>query len=1294
MPRNYLYSLLILVVWKPTLVLGQQFVLQESTESEEIYLLSNPELKIAPYFELLIPASLSKTIEILEQEIQELPIKISESERKALALDTSENIFDLHNEGFFRGEKVVNLIVHVARPNAESVYITKSLIIKIPKLSSSVVPSSLQKNKNFNQTNSPLSSGKWFKIPIPKEGVYELNFSYLSDLGIELSNIDPRNIQLWGTTGWMLSELNSQEKPELTQIPIIIEGEEDSSFDNSDRVIFFGNSPHEVIRNGDSFSHEIHPYSNETFVFLTVGSFPRMRLSPTVLQSSTAISISSFTDFKWKEQELYKAEDRQKTGRYWLGQRIPATSQNQLISILNDISPGIISNQPITISGLIYSRALRRTSFQIYFNDDQITQFNISPVSGGDLFYTGNAAVGRTFDKTVSPNIQNNILNIDLIMSNGDNGANGYVDYLRLVYERKLVAKNGFLTFHPPSNSEPTELAKFKLSGFASTPFVFDITNPVSPIWYKTNNSNSGIEFNAPKDQHRRYIAQSKIYSPPIATSIENQNLKGITFYPDYIVVTNALFKLYAKELAQYRSKKGLTPLVVTQTEILNEFSGGVTDPTAIRNFLKFLWDRSLSTSRNLPKYLLLFGDTTYDTKGIVNNAYINHVLTYQSPNSLNRIGFYVSNDYFGFMDDNEGNFSLGSRIDIGIGRIPSQTLAEARASLDKIFVYENPKNNGDWQNLFTFVGDDDLPNRTLRDLHVCNADGTADRMNVINSGIRLKKIYMFDYPEEITGTGRKLPTATADLINSVNNGTLVVNYSGHGNTSVLTDEELFSIDQIPNLTNSDKLSIFVTATCQFGRYDDIHAQSGAEQLVFAKNGGAIASFTTTRIVYTSSNPNGGQNFGLNIALSQQMLARDSDGKPSTLGDIYLRTKNTAGGSSSNSRRFILLGDPALRIALPSTTAEITKINDVSFSTLDTVLTIKALDKVTIHGVIKNHDGTFDTSYNGIISINVLDAKRTVSLSQDLPWIEDRGCYLYNNTDRECTYEIESNTLFKGTSIVENGTFSSTFILPKDISFNPNRGRIIMFANDKNSTAGGSFTNVIFNGINKNAVNDGQGPELNIFLNDESFFNGDLTTDKPKLIIELTDSSGINTTGTGVGHNITATIDTNPIRTLVLNEFYESALNDFSKGRIEYPMEEFPEGNYSLKVRAWDVHNNLAEETIFFEVAESKNLVINKMYNYPNPMNNSTAFTFEHNQQGNSLEVDIRIYTLSGRPVKHLQEYITNTSNSYASITWKGRDRDNNRLGSGTYIYVLRVTANTPEGRKSTEKIEKIVIIR
>ncbi len=1265
----------------------------ENHKDYDVYLLSNPDLKVAPYFELLVPGNTPNSFEILDQEITTINTTLVDDQVLGMALSSDVPIAELKNPGFFQGKEVENLILHVARQNRDQLLITSRLKVRVNRVPTTTT--SLRFNQKKQIADSPFSTGNWYKITIPKRGIYQLNSEYLQEIGINIDSIDPRNIQIWGTNGWVLPELNSAEKPEFTQFPIIVEGESDGSFDSGDRVLFFGNSAHQIERQGSTFTHEIHPYSDVTHVFLTIGTDSGNRLSTTTLSGSSSATISTFTDFIWKEEELNKAEDRQRSGRYWLGQSIPATAQNIPVSIFRDTIPGILPNQDIRTSGRIYSRALRTTSYNVSLNSSSVAQLNISRVSGGYQSYNGDAAVGRTFSSTLTTSIEDDILEMEVIMSNGDDGATGFVDYLRFQAERSLTAENDFLFFLPPENSTPNDITDYQLSGFNNSPIVLDVTDPTNPIRYEVSSNGNDFDFKAPHDDDRQYLAQASLFVPPVGSSVASQNIKGLSNYPDYIIVTSETFKPYADELAQYRINDGLTPLVVTQTEILNEFSGGSTDPTAIRDFLKFLWDRAIIDGEATPKHLLLFGDTTYDTKNIIDNAFTNHVLTYQSPNSLSRIGSYGSDDYFGFMDDNEGGFTVGSRIDIGIGRIPAQNRREARIALDKIYIYENPENAGDWQNMITFAGDDDFPDINLnRDLHVWNADGTADRMNVIDSGLRLNKIYLFDYPEEVTSSGREIPGATADFIKALNSGTLVINYSGHGNTDVLSDEGLFSIDDIPSLTNSDKLSILVTATCQFGRYDNINAQSGAEKLFFAENGGAVASFTTTRIVYTSSNPEGGQNFALNIALSQQILIRDSDGRPATMGEIYMRTKNTSAGSSSNSRRFILLGDPALRIALPSKPVGITEINGIDVTASDTVVTIKALDTVTLKGEVSNLDSTFNANYNGVVSVALLDAKRTVSLPQDLEWIDSRGCFLYRGSSRECTYEIENSTLFKGSANVINGEFEMTFVLPKDISFNPNQARIVVFADGEDGTAGGSFTNVIFNGINENAVNDGTGPELDIYLNDESFFNGDLTTDQPKLIVELADSSGINATGTGVGHEIIATIDTNPMRTVTLNEFYQGALNDFSKGRIEYPLEAIPEGNYSLKVRAWDVHNNPSEESIFFEVAQSEDLVIDDVYNYPNPMNNETSFTFEHNQQGNALDVDIRIYTLSGRPVQHLQEFITNTAGSYASIPWNGRDRDNDRLGNGTYIYVLRVTADTPEGRKSTEKIEKLVIIR
>ena len=1291
--RSFFYLILLFLLVPQASVWAQQFSVVEETELYTVYELTNPEGLITPPFEVTAPVTGGSVgYEILDQQIVSIENTLPDSKIKALDIsESSSGLVEILNIGLFRGNKVATVRLNVARYNDQSVAITEKLIVKIPKVPASPPRLSVAKAKAAG--DHPLSTGDWYKLSIPKQGIYQLTYSYLQNLGISVDNIDPRRIQIWGTDGKMLPELNNEERSEFSEFPIIVEGENDGSFDNADRVLFVGHSAHSISRTGSNFLHEINPYTDSTYVFLTVGDENGERLTSYTPSAAATQTISTFEDYVWKEEELHKAEDRQKTGREWLGQNIPATAQNQFVSVFRDTIPGILANAELRVSARAFARSLTRTSYQWQLNGSSLYSNSIGNVISYTS-YSGDAAKSTTFsNQPISPEIEDGILDLTVQMTGGDSGANAYIGYIRMVIPRSLTAKNGALFFTPPYHINEVETVNYQLSGFSSTPMVVDIKDPMQPVLLNTTSTGNTYSVTYDNNLDNRIIAQSNFYTPASAKKIVNQNLHGLTNYPNYIVVTADYFETYATELAQHRAQNGLTPIVVTQDQILNEFSGGAADPSAIRDYLKFLWDRAISAGEQLPEYLLLFGDATYDTKGITTSGQTNYVLTWESEESENRITSYGTDDYFGFMDDNEGLFRSGDRIDLGVGRIPAQSRTEARIALDKIYTYENPENNGEWQTLVTFAGDDNFPKESERDLHVYNADGTADRMNVVDAGLRFKKIYLFDYEAEITGAGRQFPEATKELLNTINNGSLVVNYSGHGNTTTLSDEEFFHVDYIPNLTNSNRLSVFVTATCQFGRYDDTADQSGAEKLYFAENGGVITAFTTTRVVYTDSNTNGDNNFGLNVQLSQKMLERDSEGKPLRFGDIYLRTKNTSSGASSNSRRFILLGDPALRIALPAQPVSITSINNANIVDSDTTLTIKALDMVTINGEVQSYDGAIDPAYNGEITITLLDAKRTISLPQEYDWVDEENCYMYAGTSRECTYEIENDILFKGKAQVTNGVFTIEFVLPKDISFSPDNGRILMYAKSESATAGDSFTNVIFNGLNENAVNDGSGPELDVYLNDDTFFNGDLSGNSPRLIVELTDSSGINTTGTGVGHEITATIDTQPIQTFVLNDYFEGTLNDFSSGRIEYPLDELPQGSYSLKVRAWDVHNNASEENIFFDVAESDELVVDKVYNYPNPMNNHTAFTFEHNQQGNPLDVDIRIYTLSGKPVQHIQEYITTTS-SYASISWNGRDRDYDRLGNGTYIYVLRVAADTPEGRQSTEKIEKLVIIR
>ena len=1263
------------------------------------YELRNDSLAIAPAYELLADYSSSATVfQIIE--INTTTVQVDNTKRasllEALDIDESPSFIQQLRRGYVKGKEVVSLRIHATRsqPDSEELLVTRYAKFRVFKNSNASVLTSTSFNKQMN-ADHPLSSGTWYRIPVSRDGIHEITSTYLQDLGINVNSINPQNIQLWGTSGREIPRANNAPREAFQQIPIIIQGETDGSFDANDRILFYGDDTNTLTLDtpNNLFIPSVHHYSDFNYYFLTVSDTQGLRLSSANTNLSGTRSVDQFKDVIWIEEELFKADAGIKSGREWLGQRFSANSNGLYASVLLDTIPGIIENQQVDFFATVVGRSERLMRFDARLNNEDVASVNVSPIQSYSS-ETGTAGNSRIIRRSLNAIFTDEIVNVELRINHNESSTEGFLDRVYIHADRITRAERDFLYFFAPQDGDASEIATYTVSDFTNDPIVMEVSDPTNPRLLTGSSAGNNFVFNYNTNPANQFVAQATYFTPLAGSQVVNQNLHGIANYPNYVVVTSERFVEQATELANYRAQNdNFTPVVVTQNQIFNEFAGGKPDVTAIRDYVKFLYDRAIADGQTPPQYLLLFGNSTFDFKGIIPNGLTNDVFTYQSAQSLGRTTTFATDDYFGLLDDSEGDLEEGNsrsqRIDIAIGRIPAETISEARTAVQKVQAYDNQADNGDWKNLFTFVADDDFPDIELnRDLHVLNAEGTLQRMDANGASIRFNRIYEFDYPVETTGAGRQIPQATQDFINTINSGTLVINYSGHGNEQVLSDEELFVSELVEQLDNADRLTIFITATCQFGRFDDIDDQSGAEKMFFAPDGGAVASFTTTRVVFTSANIGDTNNFGLNIALSQSMLERDADGLPLRLGDIYFRTKNTSVGGSVNTRKFILIGDPATRIQLPSQQVDLASINgNTDFDTDPQPLQIRALDTVQLTGTVQDVNGNDLTSYNGDVTISVFDAPRTINLPER-PWVLDDRC----NLD-DCQYQSQNDLVFRGRARVTNGSYSSQFIIPRDIAFSSEQGRILLYASNGEVNAGGAFQNVVFNGINPDAVDDGRGPELDVYLNDQNFVNGNLVNDTPTLVVELSDQSGINTTGTGVGHEIIATIDTEPSTTVVLNPFFEGNLDDFTGGRIEYPLNQLPEGKYTLTVRAWDVHNNPSEKSIIFEVASAQDLRVRNVYNYPNPMHNRTQFTFEHNQPGNPLDVSIRIFTLSGRPVQNIQESII-TSNSYASIPWDGRDRDNDRLGNGTYIYVLRVATDTPEGRETFEKIEKLVIIR
>ena len=1310
---SYIQRLVVLlaIIIAPQWLYAQTLEVESSTDTFTDYRIVNDSLKAGYQIELTIPYNpTTQTWRVLDQEIINRTSAASEIDVLPFLLqgvDPDAPVVEVVNPGVFRKQNVATLVIRVTRlatNSTDQLQIVRSMRIRVYN-QPTWIPSSLEiATQSLMQASTPLSSGTWYKIPITRDGIHQLDRNYLQSLGINIASIDPRNIQIWGTNGYEMSRLNSDPRPVFSQIPILVTGENDGSFDASDVVLFYGNSPDRIIYNetGSTFTHSIHPYSKTNYIFLTVGSQPGERLQEFNLSPANR-TITTFRDFLWKEEELRRPDNRTKSGTQWLGQQFTMESFARNQTIYTDTIPGFVQGSSVDISVEYAARANMASRFETRLGNTLLGTTTINGIADLNNSIGRAANVGRLNRTVNNVSLTNNVITITTGFENGGANAFGWLDWIRVYVTRELRPKNNRLHYFTPDDGSIDELANYVMRGFTNRPIVMDVTDPVRPVLYATRQQDDAFIVTHHTRPGSRFTAQTQFLRPEQGTRVDNQNLRGISDFPDYIIITNDVLLQEALNFADYRrANGGWNPVVARQDQIFNEFGGGVMDISAIRDYIRFLYIRAGQNDDRIPRHVLFFGDSTFDYKGILSDARLsNQVITYQSFESLDKSNSFASDDFFVLLDPQEGlwlssgGFNISNeRIDMGVGRIPVQTVQEARTVIEKIRSYEDPSTFGDWRTLFTFSSDDDINgSRIERDLHVWNAEGTAESIDRDAAGIRINKIYQINYPVINTPLGRLAPEANQAFINSINNGTLIMNYSGHGSEQLLSAEQLFKSDDIIRLNNSDKLTIMVTATCDFGRFDDPDEQSGAEKMILYPNGGSVAAFTTTRVVFTSDNINS-YNFGLNVQLSQQMVVRDpANGLPSTLGDIYLRTKNTTVGASFNSRKFILLGDPAMRMGLPQSQVRISAINEFDLeSDSSQNLTLRALDQAQLTGFVANADGTVNSSFNGEATIQVFDANRYL----ELPNFQNRsaGCYTPN-----CQYRVQNDMIFNGQVTVSNGRFSSRFIIPNDIAYSDDNGRILIYGKDPSAAdAVGSYSNITFNGRNPNAVNDNTGPDIQIYLNDTDFIDGGLVNDSPRLIVFLEDQSGMNTAGAGVGHELVAELSRRPAsnaaRTIILNNYYRSELDDFTRGRVEYPLDRLEDGIYTLKVRAWDVFNNLSEQEITFEVAKTEELAIRHVYNYPNPMSGYTRFVFEHNQAGQEIDVQIRIFTLGGRPVARLSRPNLITSGNLVQIPWDGRDDDMNHLAAGTYLYHVQVKG-THNGRTITrEKIEKLVIIR
>jgi len=1099
-------------------------------------------------------------------------------------------------------------------------------------------------------SSSVLASGKWFKIRIDKSGVYKLTYNDLKSMGFPVDG-DPANIALYGNGGGVLPEKNNTPRPAgLTENPIEVVDGGDGSFDAGDYILFYGVGPvvWEYNTATGQFTHQNNYYDDYAYYFLTSGSQPGLRIRQESVSGTPDKEVNSFTDYAFHELDERNLGG---TGRTWYGEVYDFTTS---YTFDFDFSH-VIKTKKAYLKTAFVSKAFSSNWFLIYTNGLLQKTLNM-PITGNSGYDVGKGGSTQfEFDPAADK------ISVKTVFQRSSSSSVGYLDYIDINVQRELIFEGGQMEFRNLFSSG--NIARYHLQTSDNVE-IWDISQPLSPQKMNTQQVSGEFIFDTDVATYKAFVAfdGSDFYSPEFVEEVENQNLHAIKNI-DYLIVAYSDFLDEARRLADFhRQKDGMEVYVTTPQKIYNEFSSGARDVTAIRDFVKHIYDQS-DAGKKL-KYLLLFGDASYDYKDrLPDNT--NFVPCWESVNSLNTISSVATDDYFGYLDDGEGT-SNSDRVDIGIGRFPVDTPEEAKEAVDKCIRYDSntPQTMGPWRNRLTFVADDGDYNRHLND-----AETLAKYINSHYPVYGLNKLYLDAFPQISTPSGQRAPALNEAINSSIDEGTLIFNYSGHGGEVGLGHERFLTIADINSWTNKDKLTVFITATCEFTRYDDPERTSAGELVFLNPNGGAISLFTTTRATYASAN------LALNMAIFRDNLFEKVDGDYPCFGDVIMHAKVLGG---DNDKKFVLIGDPALKMAFPKDKAKTTYINAkaVVEGTPDT---LKALSRVRIQGEITNDDGQKINDYNGTVFSTIFDKKSEISTLRTDP------------DSRVTTFCMWNSILFKGEAAINNGAFDFSFVVPKDIAYKFGEGRISYYFDNGQSDGHGYNENIIVGGFDEQAAQDTVGPDIRLYMNDSSFSPGDVTHADPVLYARLSDQSGINTTGNGIGHDIIATLDDDPAQSYNLNAYYVADEGDFTKGTVSFQLKGLSNGEHVIRLKAWDLYNNSSSAELSFVVEPSSKLVIEHLINVPNPVTGATDFVFEHNQAGKELKVNIDIFKLDGRRVKNLQMELTPGGFTSGRIHWDCTTDTGKKISRGIYVYQLQVT--TADGQTKFLR-NKLVFIR
>jgi hypothetical protein len=1135
---------------------------------------------------------------------------------------------------------------------------------------------------NTYAANSVLANGTWYQLTVNADGIYKIDYNFLKKtIGVNPSSINVSKLAVFGNGGGMVPDENSVARPDdLQENPtLFVDQNNNGQFDQGDYLLFYGQNPDNWQLNAATkqFYHTKNLYTNFTYYFLTTDAGTGKRV-----QTETATGSPNKT-FNYFDDHQYRNNDQTnllQSGKTWMGDQL--TSFNNTESFTYSF-PNLILSDTVTINSTIAVNSTYPSTSVTTVNGLQLISQYDSGIPPGEYPQGANQYISSAGFMANATNL--NIGYTFNVTSDPSGTAAFYIVWFELLAKRSLTMVGDAMTFRSIASAGAGNVSNFQLSGAGSNTVVWDVTNIAAIQQMSSTTSGSQLTFAANTDQLKEFIAlntNGTFSNPNFVAQVPNQNLHAFG-QPKMVIVAYDDFVSAANDLANYHiNTDNISTGVVSLSQVYNEFGSGKPDISAIRDFMEMLYQRAGTDTSKLPRYLLLLGDGSYDPKGRIADAN-NFISTYQSSESYDQLETYTSDDFFGLLDQTEGGQIENGyqKLDISVGRLPVESETEAEAMVTKIKQYKSSTpacttcatvtTNNSWRTVITFIADylfNGGP--TFEDA----SDQLADSTQLHQPAYNYDKIYTDAYKLDATPAGDRFPDVNTAILNNINTGALVINWVGHGGPTNWSNARIFNMADIIQLANQF-YPLFITCTCDFSRFD-LPDRTAGEWLVVNGTGGAIGSITTVRLVFEYDNGT------IDSAIFDYLFA-SYQGRYPTMGEVTMQSKNGViyNTQGANTRKFCLLGDPAVTLDYPKYNVVTTMIDNKPVTSPHD--TLKALTKITIQGMVTDNNNNKLTTFNGNIYPVVYDKISTIQTLNNPVSPPDAGIL---------DFQVYKNILFNGNASVKNGSFSFTFVVPKDINYQYGPGRLSYYASTSAGVDASGYSNAItVGGSSDTAKTYGNGPKISLYMDDQNFVYGGITNASPLLLAALQDPGGINTSGNGVGHNMTAVLDNNSQNSIILNNYYQSALNDFTQGQVRYPFSNLALGSHTLKVTAWDIYDQSSVANTEFVVTNNAKLALTHVFNYPNPFTTHTEFMFEHNMPCTELNVSIQIYSVSGKLVKSIVQSVQTTGYRVDGIVWDGLDDYGDAIGKGVYVY--KVTVRDANGDVAN-KFEKLVVLR